>query len=264
MQGQSDALTDTTPVSQAYEYKWLVDSIIPLANPVGEDIRYDKTAGTPPTKECNLREWIATHVMGSACYGHTNLVPKFCENYIKQTNSDVLAVPVAKGSTRIEHWLPGTIGYEVLVEKATSAIQKAKEHFSVENVYFVWLQGESDALAGRTKDTYKESVVLLNDSLKKNVGIDKFGVIRVGRFAGDNRDDAIIEAQDEICQENNDFLMLTTIATELNKRTECMNPFVKGHYSAKGLEILGETAGRALGEYVKKCGRELQENYDAL
>ena len=45
--------------------------------------------------------------------------------------------------------------------------------------------------------------------------------------------------------------MLTEFATQLCTNPEYMNPFVKGHYSVKGLELLDATAGEALGKYVK-------------
>ena len=80
------------------------------------------------------------------------------------------------------------------------------------------------------------------------MGIDLFGIIRVGRFTNDNRDLDIISAQDEICREDEDFAMLTDIATELNQQNEYMNPHVKGHYSAKGLELLGNAAAKTLGK----------------
>ena len=111
MQGQSEALTDTEPVCGAYEYQWLSDQLVPLCNPVGENITYDKTAGEAVTKETNIYGWLAAHVTGAACYGNTNLVPKFCENYRKVTGSEILAVHIAKGSTEIKEWLPGTPGY---------------------------------------------------------------------------------------------------------------------------------------------------------
>ena len=57
----------------------------------------------------------------------------------------------------------------------------------------------------------------------------------------------IITAQDEICRENDFFVMLTEIATELEKQPEMMNPRVNGHFGAKGLEVIGADAGAALG-----------------
>ena len=47
MQGQSERLSENVPVKSALEYRLLTDSLVPLSNPVGEDIRYDGTAGDP-------------------------------------------------------------------------------------------------------------------------------------------------------------------------------------------------------------------------
>jgi hypothetical protein len=161
-----------------------------------------------------------------------------------------MAVHVAKGSTTIAQWIPGTPGYEIIVDKARAAIKKASESYSVGRIFFVWLQGESDAIEGNSKEYYKEKLICLNDGLVRDLSIEKFGIIRVGRFTNDDRDLEIIGAQDEICSENDAFLMLTRIATRLNSDPKYMNPHVLGHYSAKGLEALGREAGKALGEYA--------------
>jgi len=252
MQGQSERLSENEVVRNAYEYKWLSNKIVPLRNPVGECIRYDGTEGYLLEKNEDIPNWLKDHVLGAASYGFTNLVPSFCRAYIDQCESNVLAVHAAKGSTMISYWMPGTDGYRAIVEKTEAAIRKAKREHTVENVYFVWLQGESDAINGNTKEYYKEQITLLAQSLKKDLAIDKFAVIRVGCFTGDERDWQIIEAQDEVCEECEDFVMLTNIATQLNQKPECMNPNVHGHYSAKGLEILGNAAGGALGKIKKK------------
>ena len=183
-----------------------------------------------------------SHVAGAACYGHTNLVPEFCRTYTKLTGRKVLAVHAAKGSTTIAQWLPGTPGYAFLSQKARNGVQKVHP----ERIFFVWLQGESDAVAGVRKQDYKAALRILCDALKADVGISLFGIIRVGRFTGDDRDAEIIAAQDEICRENHDFWMLTDIATVLNTQREAMHPHIKGHYSAKGLELLGREAARNL------------------
>ncbi len=248
MQGQSERLSDSSPVSGAYEYKWLDDEIVPLKNPVGEDIKYDKTRGVPILDTTNLREWLSHHAMGSACYGHTNLVPAFCKTYQEITGHKVLAVHAAKGSTCITNWLPGEKTYEILCEKALAAQKKV----SVDRVFFVWLQGESDAIIGCSKDNYKNSLAILCDALMRDIGIETFGIIRVGRFTGDERDTEIIAAQDEICAENEKFLMLSDIAVQLNEMPEYMHPQIRGHYSALGLEKLGTEAAKTLAEFVMK------------
>ncbi len=249
MQGQSEALSESAIVENAYEYKLFGDALVPLANPVGENICYDGKQGYTYTDGVDQAEWLRAHVTGAACYGHTNMVPSFCRAYIEQCGKTVLAVHIAKGSTEVDQWLPSTDGYRVLVRKARAALKRISCDYEVEHVFFVWLQGESDAIFKKTKDAYKQKLTLLAESLMRELPIERFGVIRVGRFTGDARDDEIIEAQNEVCREHPAFLMLTEIATELNRLPEYMNPFVGGHYSARGLEKLGAEAGTALGKY---------------
>ena len=250
MQGQTECLSDSSVVEHAWEYRWLSDTLVPLCNPVGEDITYDKKEGFRVTPGMSGDVWRAQHVLGAACYGHTNMVPKFCESYHKETGADVVAVHAAKGATIVGQWLSGTPGYEMLVEKALGAISQVRQTAEPGHIYFVWLQGESDACDSRTKEEYKEQIRQLRAALEADLGIEKFGIIRVGRFANDERDLEIITAQDEVCDEDEGFVMLTTIATELNEIPEYMNPEVAGHYSAKGQEKLGEVAGKALGQML--------------
>ena len=252
MQGQSEALIPTGNNGSMLEYKYLTDTFVPLQDPVGENIRYDGGCGNPVVKGGDLKKWLAEHVVGAACYGNTNLVPSFCRTYSDMTGNRAVAVHIAKGSTVIEQWLPGTDGYAILKDKASAAITKARADFGVGRVFFIWLQGESDAIAGNSKEYYKEKLTILSDALKADVGIEKFGIIRVGRFTNDQRDLEIIAAQNEICQENADILMLTDIATQLNTQPQYMNPEVKGHYSAEGLKKLGAEAATALARYVMK------------
>jgi hypothetical protein len=244
MQGQSERLSENDVVNDAYEYKWLADELLPLQNPVGENITYSLSQGEDVTPETHLSSWLKEHALGAACYGNTNLVPSFCRTYTEITKRQVLAVHAAKGSTKISEWLPEAPIYDVLTRKARGAIQKVNP----ERIFFVWLQGESDAIASVAKDDYKADFHVLCDALKADLGIDLFGIIRVGRFTNDDRDIEIISAQDEICREDENFAMLTDIATELNQQNEYMNPHVKGHYSAKGLELLGSAAAKTLGK----------------
>lgn len=248
MQGQSERLSNTDVVDEAWEYRYLEDALVPLRNPVGENIRTDKTKGIAHEKGGDGQKWLREHVTGWSASGNTNLVPEFCKAYIRVTGSKVAAVHAAKGSTQISDWLPGTVGFELLVEKTKAAIQKLQPVYRVERIFFVWLQGESDAIARVGKDAYMDFMVCLNAGLKESLGIDAFGVIRVGRFTGDDRDQQIIDAQDAVCEQNQDFIMLTRLASEMNQMPQYMNPYVPGHFSAEGLELLGKSAGETLGK----------------
>ena len=246
MQGPAECLSENQAVEYALEYRFLTDELVPLKNPVGECIRYDGLEGQQYMHGIDPYKWLQTHALGGACYGHTNLVPAFVRAYVGVTGANVIAVHTAKGSTTASEWLPQTENYRVLKEKVQSAIKKASTEFELEHIYFVWLQGESDALSSNTKENYKKQLREIFKALRE-LGVERFGIIRVGRFTNDDRDLEIINAQDEICQSDEGFLMLTKIAVELNEKEEMMNPLCTVHYSARGLETLGDAAGKALG-----------------
>jgi len=265
MQGETDVLSSTKRINGALEYRYLTDTAVPLCNPVGENITYNGLEGYTFTFEIDSQKWLETHALGASCFGYTNLVPSFCDAYCKKTRREVLAVHAAKGSTAIESWMPGRPQYQMLIAKAFSAIRYAETHGGVGQIFFVWLQGESDAIMSNTKQYYKDSIIRLYDALSDTLQITKFGIIRVGHFCGDERDLEIIGAQDEVCYEHTGFLMLTTLTEQLSTISDCMHPHSKGHFSAKGLEILGTAAGEALANEInyKYEGEyhHVQQNY---
>lgn len=252
MQGQSECLSENEIVENAYEYKLIDNELTLLKNPVGENITYEKEHGFEFSKNTNQNTWLENHVTGSSCYGHTNLVPEFVRAYIGDTMQKTVVVHIAKGSTQISDWMPSAPGYEIIKEKSLAAIRKVREeNYLPRKIFFVWLQGESDAIAGNSKSYYKARLIELSDALNKDLHIDKFCIIRVGRFTNDERDMEIINAQDEICNENEGFIMISKNAIELNKEPAYMNPLVSGHYSSEGLEKLGREAGLELKKFIE-------------
>jgi len=248
MQGQSETLLNDDVIDGCIEYRYLTDSFVPLKNPVGEYIKNDGCAGEAFTGDLILEEdkfiiWLNNIALGASTDGNTNLVPTFCRSYRKQCGNNVIAIHAAKGATRIDQWLGDSKSYEILVKKASRAIDGCQNKGKV---YFVWFQGESDALAATCASVYEQRMIELKNNLKCDIGIDKFAIIRVGHFAGDDRDIEIMEAQESVCCNDSDFVMLTRVTASLYGKNEYMNPFVKGHYSAKGLEYIGDIAGTAL------------------
>ncbi len=246
MQGQTERLADCEPVPGAEEYRYLTDSLIPLCDPCGEDIRADGTAGYPYTPSAST--WHADNVLGSSCDGHTTLIPSFCRAYIRHAtgNPEVTAVHAAKGSTDMTYWLPGTDGYRILTAKAKAAIEKTGD---VRRISMVWLQGESDAILGVSSADYQSMLAKFGHALEKDLRLNRFGIIRVGWFTRDDRDLAVMEAQEQLCRDDSFFVMLTRAASDfctMPEYREYMNPHVGGHYSAAGLWKLGEIAGEAL------------------
>ena len=189
---------------------------------------------------------LAESALLSSYEGKANMVPFFCKTYVEKTGHNVVAVHAAKGSTEIDVWQRGMYAYDMMCKKARAAIEKVKP----DRVLFVWLQGESDAIAGRSKAYYREKLEALNQSVKEDLGVEKFCMIQVDRYVGNESDLEIIRAQQEACAENPDFLMLTDFTWEMTEDPQYMNPFVVGHFGCYGFEVLGTKAAAPLADYV--------------
>lgn len=117
------------PVEGAFEYRYLTNELKELKNPVGENINGG--------------------VLTQSELGNGSLVPFFCKEYEKRTNNRVTAIHIAKGGSSIESWLPETERFKIATTKVLNGIKKVQESFVVEKIYFIWLQGESDAEKSR-------------------------------------------------------------------------------------------------------------------
>ncbi len=261
MVGETERLLEDEPVRGAWEYRLLTDELVPLRDPTGENTGRDLKPVYPYAERASLSQWLQDTVFEASCEGRTSLIPSFARAYIEVTGRGVVAVPAAKGCTSASYWLPGEHGYAAIVSKARAAMARAGE---IGEVMAVWLQGESDMLRRTDKAAYMERLTRIRDALKADLGVSRFGVIRVGRFASladwdkaplEERlraDETIMAAQDELCERDAGFTMLTRIADELiTGDRKYVNPNVAGHFSALGLQLLGRTAGRSLGLCVK-------------
>lgn len=231
MQGQTESCPDEAPVQGAWEYRLREDELRPLAHPVGED--YDDLL-------------LAAHE------GHGSLLPAFCRAYIAACGEEVTAIHVAKGATTVAEWLEDQPRYALALKKIRSGIEAAKRRAPIGKIYYIWLQGESDAIVSTSEEDYLQRLILFKNTLVRDVGIDRFGIIRVGYFVYDERDEVIMQAQERAVREDGDFVMLSREAAELSKDERFVNPFAAGHYNNAGMERLGSESGRILGELRRK------------
>ena len=244
MKGQTGCFPEVNDiVNGAFDYRSIENVYVPLKLPVGEEIGGN----------LNLLE---------SSRGSGSLVPHFCREYIAATGKKVLAIHVAKGNTTVEDWQKGTYRYQAASKKIRQGIEKARELYDIEHIYYVWLQGESDALVESTEDEYLERLTRYKNTLKKELDIEKFGIIKVGYFYCTSQwhknvstyeikkayDEAVMSAQERAAAEDSDFLMLTRVCPELSMMPEYINPEASGHYTNAAMEIIGKSAGRALAE----------------
>ena len=160
MQGQTEgspACNET--VDGAWEYRYLTDSLKPLNFPVGEYVYDGKTI-----------------VLGQSVNGGGSLVPACCRTYVNASGRQAVAVHVARGATTVAEWQPDTLRYQTMISKIRAAKKKIGD---VERIWFIWLQGESDALIGTTETEYQRLFERMKNALKQDVGVERFGFIKV-------------------------------------------------------------------------------------
>lgn len=242
MQGQTEGIPCPNHIiDHALEYRYLSDSFVPVKHPVGEDIEGDLLWGA--------------HRCGS-------LVPDFCRAYTESIGHEVVAIHAARGNTALHEWLKGTPRYDCAVQKIKAGIQKAKSIGTIGNIYYIWLQGESDTLSYTTSDAYKQMLTTYKNDLKEDVGIHAFGIIEVGYFCSrvswltdrtlnEARacDEQIMQAQEQIVLEDSDFIMLTQVCKTLSLDPTYINPNADGHYNNAAMTIIGTEAAKALADF---------------
>ena len=240
MQGQTESLPACNePVENAREYRFEGDTLIPLAHPMGEKLEDGLLLG--------------------ASDGHGSMVPDFCQAYVKTTGRKVVAIHTARGNTTLSQWLKGTERYNCALRKIRAGIEKAKKTGTVDRIYYIWLQGESDAIERTAKNDYIRLLTAYKNDLKADAGIQKFCIIEVGYFCATVRwltdrtkedakacDETIMQAQETLAKTDSDFVLLTDICKELSLKPQCINPFADGHYNNAAMTIIGTEAGTAL------------------
>ena len=242
MQGQTGSFPRyNKPVEGALEYRMLTDSLIPVQHPIGEVIEGG--------------------LLLAASGNNGSMVPACCREYVKRTKKNVLAIHVARGNTAIAEWDDETRRYQLAVEKIQGGLKKIQdEGHTIGKIYYLWLQGESDAINGTTVDDYEAMLIDLKNNLKRDAGIHKFGIIKVGYF---NRhrskalanltvqqratyDENIMQAQENAALHDEDVVMLTRICPELSLDPKNINPQAQGHYNNRTQTVIGKAAAAAL------------------
>ncbi len=232
MQGQTESLPPGEPVAGAFEYRHREGMLVPLAHPVGEDFG---------------------DLLLGAHEGHGSLLPAFCRAYREVCKEMVVAIHAAKGATTLADWAPSGKRYAFACEKIRAGLRAAAEREEIRKVFYIWLQGESDALAGTGETAYLSMLAAYKNALLRDLPIDRFAIIRVGYFTAEPaRDLAVMLAQERAANEDADFLMLTRVCAELSRDAAFLNPLAAGHYNNAGMEEIGSAAGRALGEFARQ------------
>lgn len=178
-----------------------------------------------------------------------SLVSSFVNSYYSGSGVPVVAVSASAGGSTLHSWRENGN----LLPDAVNRYNMAKKWlldngYVIRHSYMVWLQGESDGNKQTAKEDYISSMKDIF-SIMKDSGVEKCFLIRIGiRTEEPGMYDTIIEAQTELCRDNEDFILVSTKAVEL-EHLGLMRDEV--HYTQGGLNLIGEEAGANMAYYVK-------------
>ncbi len=177
-----------------------------------------------------------------------SLVTSFVNAYYKETGERVVAVSASRGSARISSF------NNYLVEDVIERLENAKgvmtqEGVNIRHIYMVWLQGETDAYLGTPQEQYIGEMQKLLYTLQP-YGVEKCFVIQIGNgiYEGAAFDSEPMQAAQELlCENDENFVMISTLAKTISEP-----PYMEDgiHFTQQGLNLLGEDAGKNMGNYV--------------
>ena len=219
------------------------DVIVPVS--VDKGFSFNNTESTTPLQ---IVEPITAN--GSTGYGY---IPSFINAYNKATGRKICACYKSFGGAMLNKWSPYVLDDTTGEETATvgafyqtiiDAVSHAKTNlitngYEVGDVFLVWCQGEADAAYlgneniyanayeqslstdEEIKAYYKTRFLRLVEKLKEDTGLTTAFIVRIGHSQTDlTRNAKIIEAQNELCKENADCVMVSSIFAGATKFIE--------------------------------------------
>ena len=160
-----------------------------------------------------------------------------------------MAVSASRGSAQISSFNNYLV--EDVIERLEGAKQTMMEQkVNIRHIYMVWFQGETDAYVETPEEQYIGGMQKLVNTLQP-YGVEKCFVIQIGNAVmGDEAvDTAPMQAiQEKLCETDENFVLVSTLPKEISE-----SPYMEDgiHFTQKGLNFIGEDAGKRAGNYVK-------------
>ncbi len=183
------------------------------------------------------------------------MVSAFANSYYDNTGVPIVGVSCSEGATTIDQWQVGTSIYNDIVYRSNLAKEylKGLENVEVRHTYMVWCQGESDGDVGTSSDEYYNELKNITDTLVADGIIEKCMIVRTGNNGDvDGLYDDIINAQDRLCKDSDNCIMISTLATSFKEKGLMQDMY---HYTQEGYNLLGEDAGLN----AAQCSNEMSE-----
>lgn len=230
-QGDSSSSVTCSPAT-AYEYKEAGDSLVPLADPVGENSTAFQRANT-----------------GS-------VAPAFAKMYYELSGEKVVILSAARGGsschTKAELDQMGTWAEQGKLLLMQPAIQKTKNALrktgtSLDGI--LWLQGERDANAINAKQLttqeYKDALLSVINRFRKSFGEVPFYIVLTGYYKDHPVEsfDAVRAVQEEVSHQLKKVYVVYRDTDQFEKKGWMKDAI---HYNQTALNVVGEKSARGI------------------
>ncbi|QKZ14224.1 sialate O-acetylesterase [Spirosoma sp. KUDC1026] len=231
-QGQADSSV-RVPAGVAFEYRYQHDTLVPLADPVGENALAFQPART-----------------GSAW-------PAFGERYHQLTGQQVIIIPAARGGSSChvnaemaDYGTWSADGRKPLLANAVQKINRAQQHEKQSVSGIIWLQGERDANAifdGKlTAQAYEAALISVIQRFREALGATiPFYIVLTGNQIGraPTGNDVVRMAQLRVARQLTNVSIVYADANQFPAK-RWMKDFV--HYNQDALNDIGRTVAERI------------------
>ncbi|WP_203264879.1 sialate O-acetylesterase [Streptococcus uberis] len=176
-----------------------------------------------------------------------SLVSSFVNSYHSVTGRKIIAVSASKGGSTIAQWQPGTAFLnDVIYRLETAKNYLTTNGYTIDNIYMIWCQGESDGDSQTSAESYKSQLSNMITEMENN-GVNHTFIIRIGNYRDDDRYQYLINAQSDYTKTKSNVTLVSTKFDTYANLGLMKDAF---HYKQQAYNEVGEQAGLNTGFYV--------------
>ena len=183
-----------------------------------------------------------------------SMVSALIDTYFHQCGRKIIGICASIGGASTAQWKEGYI------KDAVSRLDAAKSFLAgnnipISNIFVVWSQGETDGDNNVCAEEYIKNLKYLFNEFKIH-GAEKCFLIQTGHYnyigypqdgiEHDKKYEVIREAQNTICINDKDFVMVASFEPYLSQMKD------QFHYNQNVYNAVGKTAGKSIAEYYEK------------
>lgn len=219
-----------------YEFRAITDptKLYPITEPFGLD----------ENVENKIYDYLGGYKAKSG-----DMVPAFVNAYFTHTHVSIVGISASEGGTRIALWQPDTARDTDALARYNAAINWLTSNgYTIRHKYMLWCQGESNGDDGMSKADYKSAFSAFANAWFSR-GIETIFLVKIGNYNGTGTQDynTIMTAQNEICQETPNVVMVSTDFAGMKARGLMKDDF---HYQQAAYNEVGNYAGINTAIYV--------------